>query len=188
MAQARKLLQMALVGAIGGTLCDQIHVQFGVLWYPHPVGWLFGQAIWVPLLFAVAGPVLVWGHAPLLRGRAVETPSRAGVVVPAALFVAAYFSTGLFGSHPIALGAALTAAWALRVAWRPTADKIVAGISMAVLAPLFEAALSSTGAFHYREPGPLGVPLWLPGLYLHLSLLTRYIYLAFIAPPSARSA
>ena len=45
--------------------------------------------------------------------------------------------------------------------------------------PPFEAALAATGAFSYRQPDVLGVPVWLPALYLHLSLFTRQIHLGF---------
>jgi hypothetical protein len=35
---------------------------------------------------------------------------------------------------------------------------------------LFEATLSALGGFAYIDPDFLGVPRWLPGLYLHAAL------------------
>ena len=171
------------MGAIGGTLGDQIHVQLGVLSYPHPSRWLFGQALWVPPLFAASALALVHGQG-LFAGTpppGEPLPSRPGVIVPAALFVAAYFSTALFGDHPVALTIALVAAWIVRIAPHPTRDRLLAGLGAAVSGPIVEWTLSrGLGAFHYRQPGALGVPLWLPALYLHASLLTRHIWFAFI--------
>src|SRR6266508_3371407 len=67
----------------------------------------------------------------------------------------------------------------------PTNEKVIAGPILAVGGSLFEAALSSTGAFHYQHPDVLLVPAWLPALYLHASLLVREACLAFIARPRA---
>ena len=63
-----------LLGAVAGTLLDQIHVRSGVLWYAHPV--LFGQAFWVPLVFGAGGLVLVNSHAVFvaLAGGGVPGP------------------------------------------------------------------------------------------------------------------
>jgi hypothetical protein len=52
----------------------------------------------------------------------------------------------------------------------------------AVAGPLFERTLSSTGAFTYTHVDALGVPLWLPALYLHLGPALRHIQRAFLAP------
>ena len=36
---------------------------------------------------------------------------------------------------------------------------------------LFEALFSSLGLFYYHRPDLLGVPRWLPAIYLHVGLL-----------------
>ena len=70
-------------------------------------------------------------------------------------------------------------AWLIRVLGEPTADKLAVAAAFALGGPLFEAALSATGGFFYRRPDLLGVPIWLPALYLHVSLLTRQIALVW---------
>jgi len=176
MRRARAQAVLFLVGAVVGTLGDQIHVQFDVLWYPRPL--LCGQAPWVPFLFGTAALVLVNGHRLFLR-RPAGDPPPSSLAAPAVLFVAAYFATALGKERPLLVAGGLAAAWALRVAVAPATDKLLAGLAIAAGGPLVEAALSATGAFFYRRPDVLGVPVWLPALYLHVSLLTRQIYLVF---------
>ena len=186
-SRIRAQIGLFFVGAVAGTVGDQIHVQFGVLRYRAPETWLFGQAMWVPVLFGFAGLALVNGEALFdgMRPRGEPRPSRAGNLVPMALFYLAYLSTGLFQDSPWLLAAALTVAWALRVARRPSRDRVVGALAVAAGGCLFEAALSSTGAFTYREPDFLLVPAWLAPLYFHVSLMTRDIHLAWFAPGAA---
>jgi hypothetical protein len=176
--------QLALFFLFGvlGTLSDQIHVQFDVLSYATPV--LFGQAIWVPLLFGVASLAVVnsAGLTHRMLGTPGPRPSRREVLLGCLEFLVAYFATGIFREHPVPLGVGLGLAWLAVVAVRPSWDRVVYGLSTAVAGPAFEAALSSTGQFTYHKPDFAHVPLWLPGLYLHVAVLGRVIYLAFFAP------
>jgi hypothetical protein len=172
----RQLLAQAAVfaaGAVVGLVFDRIHVVTGVLWYAHPV--LFGQAVWVPFLFGFGGLVLVNGHRLFLRHPPPLRPSPFSLVAPAVGFAAAYLATGLWSDHPVWLTAGLVLFWLGRVAGRPTADRIAAGLAFAVGGPLVEAVVSATGGFFYRHPDLFGVPIWLPALYLHVSLFTRQI-------------
>ena len=165
-----------LLGALAGTLLDQIHVPFCVLWYAHPV--LLGQALWVPLVFGAGGLVLVNSHAVFLAlAREREPPEPGSIAAPALFFLGAYLLTGVAAERPFLVLGTLTAAWAARVALTPSVELVAAGVGFAAGGPLFEAALSATGGFFYRRPDVLGVPCWLPALYLHASLLTRAIYL-----------
>ncbi|HEY6005849.1 MAG TPA: hypothetical protein VIV57_23410 [Anaeromyxobacter sp.] len=181
MRSAARLSSLFVLGAVLGTAGDQLHVRSGVLSYARPSPLLFGQALWVPLLFGAAGVLLVLGHAPLLR-LTRERSARAsafGFAAAVLWFYGAYASTALFAGARLALTAALVAAWVARVAAAPAADKVLAGVLWAIAGPLFEAALSATGAFQYRRPDVLLVPAWLPALYLHVSLMTREAYLVF---------
>jgi hypothetical protein len=176
--------QLALLplGAVLGTLCDRLHVRFGVLWYPHPSYWLGGpggQAAWVPPLFAGAALVLVNGYRPIGRWFRDDDPApRWRVVLPLAWFVAAYLATALLGQHPRSLTALLVLTWLGRVMVNPHRGTVVYAITCAIAGPAFEAALSSTGAFFYTRPDWV-VPAWLPALYLHLAPLVRHIHAAF---------
>jgi hypothetical protein len=175
------------VGALIGTAADQIHVQSGISVYPRPSSLLFGQAWWVPLLFGAAGLALASWHAVLLRLTGEQTPraSSLGVARSMLWFLAVYASTAAFQHTPLRLTLALVLVWIARVATAPTKEKVIGGPILAVGGSLFEAALSSTGAFHYQHPDVLLVPAWLPALYLHASLLVREACLAFIARPRA---
>jgi hypothetical protein len=179
------------LGAVLGTAGDQLHLRSGALSYPP--GWprILGQPLWVPLLFGLTAIVLVLGHAAWLRlGHAPAAGSARSFVASALWFYAAYLSTAVFQETPRILALALAAAWAARVAVAPAVDKAIAGGSYALAGALFECALSATGAFRYRQPDLLLVPLWLPPLYLHVSLMTREAYLLFVAAPrsSARGS
>ena len=99
--------------------------------------------------------------------------SARGLASAVVWFCAAYASTAQFQAAPLPLALVLALAWCGRVALSPTVDKLLAGPIFAVGGALFEAGLSSTGAFHYRHPDVLHVPVWLPALYLHVSLMTR---------------
>jgi len=177
---ARVPLIFAL-GAVLGTAGDQLHLRSGVLSCGWPL--LFGQPLWVPLVFGAAGVVLVLSHAPLLRLARGRPPRASGLGFARSVlwFYAAYACTALFRDAPLALTAALVGAWAARVALAPATDKLAAGVIYAIAGAVFESALSATGAFHYRRPDLLLVPEWLPALYLHVSLMTRKAYLVFVA-------
>ncbi|HVI74556.1 MAG TPA: hypothetical protein VM683_06190 [Anaeromyxobacteraceae bacterium] len=187
------------LGAFIGTAADQIHVRSGVLSYPRPSALLPGQPLWVPLLFGAAGVALPLANAAMLRATR-ERPPRStvrGLAAAVLWFFAAYASTALFQAESRALAIALVSVWAARVALRPTPDELLAGPLFALGGALFEAGLSSTGAFQYRAPDFLLVPAWLPALYLHVSLMTREACLAFLgrgrdggrrADPPARTA
>jgi hypothetical protein len=181
MRGAARLPLLFALGALLGTAGDQLHVRSGVLSYARGSPLLFGQALWVPLLFGAASVALVLGHAPLLRLARERSAraSRRGLAASVLWFYGAYASTAIFADARLALTAALVGAWAARVALAPATDKVLAGALWAIAGPLFEAALSATGAFHYRRPDVLLVPVWLPALYLHVSLMTREANLVF---------
>ncbi len=181
---AQALLFVA--GAIIGTALDRIHVVAGVLSYVRPV--LAGQAVWVPLVFGVGGMVMVNGHRLFRRDAAAAPPARS-LVLPALAFVTAYVATAVARDTPAMLAAGLVLAWISRLVLHPSGDRVAAGLALALGGPLVEAGLSATGGFHYTRPDLLGVPIWLPALYLHASLLTRQIDLVFrprLAPTSCR--
>ena len=151
-----------LAGSIGGALCDQIHVQAGVLAYPHP--FLLDQAAWVAPQFGAGVLVIVAGVRPFAR-RARGRPRTA---LDAVLFLAAYGATGLFHRWTIALTVALAAMWLLRLALEDDRAVLLAwSVLLAAGGTLYEGTLAGTGAFHYTRPDLYHVPLWLAGIYLN---------------------
>jgi hypothetical protein len=179
-----RILALFAAGGIGLALCDQIHVQSGVLDYD--TGGYFGQAWWVPLQFGVAALAIVAGAAPFARGRA--QPKLIDFVTGTAWFVAAYAASGLFDAYPNALAVAFVLTWALRVALAPQPASLVAySLLLAAAGTAAEAALSAAGTFAYANPDLLGVPIWLPGLYLHGAPLALALSRALSEPRGTRS-
>jgi hypothetical protein len=179
----KRAVPLFVLGAVVGTLGDRIHTYWDVLSYPHPV--LFEEAWWVPLLFGVAGIVLVGTQRNIRRWcgepAAVASPSARRtatreLATTFAWFAGAYLSTGLFKAYPVALTAALVASFVARALARTQAHPRSlwwGALAVGVGGPLFEAALSATGAFAYARPHLWGVPMWLAALYLHAALFVR---------------
>lgn len=163
---ARGLFLALVFGSIGGLLCDQIHVQFGVLWYADPD--FLGQPWWVGPQFGVALIVILLGTRPLAARSTAPRPEILSIAGGFLLFVAAYFATGILKDQPLLLSAILLASWLVRVLKRP--DRGVAMVHTLLLAiggVAYESALSSTGVFSYASPDLGWVPVWLPLLYGH---------------------
>ncbi|MFZ5476083.1 MAG: hypothetical protein ACOZNI_04855 [Myxococcota bacterium] len=156
-----------LFGGLAATLGDLNHVRWGVLAYPGG-----GQPLWVMGLMGSASVGMVAAH----RGLPVrEAPLAWGAVLPpATAFFAFYFLTGPLAPHPIALTTILAVAFLARSRGEP-ATVWLSPLGAAIGGPLFEAALSSTGAFSYLCPRTFSVPTWLPFLYLHAGLAARAI-------------
>jgi hypothetical protein len=151
-----------LAGGIGGALCDQIHVQSGVLSYPHP--FLFDQAGWVTPQFGIGMIVILAG----VRAFARRAPGRSRTALDGGLFLAAYASTGLLHRRPTSLAVALAVTWLARLAVEDDRAVLLAwSILLALGGTLYEGTLAGTGAFHYARPDLYHVPLWLPGIYLN---------------------
>ena len=170
MRDARRLLALFVFGGIGLAACDQIHLRFGVLRYPHPTPGLFGQPWWVPCLFGLATIVIVATALPFARAARPRTPE--AYVSPYASggiwFLAAYLLSGLAYRWPVPLAILYLVTFVLRVIWRGDRAPILGYAALlAAGGTLFEAWLSSTGAFAYTVTPWWLVPLWLPGLYLH---------------------
>jgi hypothetical protein len=176
---------VAIVGAIACTVGDHLHVITGVLWYPRPVFWQ--QAWWVPLLFASASLVIVGGARPMraaLGGRA-EAVSGRRVIADGIAFMTAYAFTAYGHALPNVVLAVLVAAWLARVVGGVPAWLVIFSLLVAAGGTLFEAGWSRLGFFYYNVPDFIGVPRWLPGLYLHVALLAASMARRFVEPASA---
>jgi hypothetical protein len=154
------LLAVFAGAGLGLALCDQMHVQAGVL--SHDAPGPFGQGWWVPLVFGAAGVAI------FLAARAFSTAPRGGLVVKAALFALAYAATALLSEdHPYALAAALWVTGLARLARDPEPARAVPfALALAACGPLVELAVSEAGLFAYDDDFGT-VALWLSGLYVH---------------------
>jgi len=163
---------IAVMGAIICTICDHLHVINGVLSYPHVVFW--GEAWWVPLLFATASVVIV-ANARVVRrvlgGAVLPWPTVGRVLGGGLAFVTAYAFTAYGHAQPDVVLWVLVGFWAARALTVP-GWVVIYSIVVAVGGSAFEGTWSMLGFFHYHHPDVYGVPRWLPGIYLHVAFLT----------------
>lgn len=171
-----------VIGAVLGTALDHLHVSFGVLDYPgpHPTS----QPFWVPPLFGSATLLFVSGHrgfrAPGERG----TPGRAAFAW--LVFALAYLASAALHQWPRALLLGMLLGF-IPFVWGPTFLRRAAyALSIALGGFLFESTLVHFGAFRYLAPGPLLVPIWLPGLYLYAAEAARQVQLAYYSGEPSR--
>ena len=160
-------LGLALCLGLSGAGLDQFHVQSGLLSYPDP--WLWDQAAWVPLNFAVLLTGLVAATIPLARRFDAPAPGNARLAADLAWFVGVYGLSGLVApDEPELLAIAYVAAWIPRIALREERGLLFAfGLVLALAGCAVEAAEIEFGWFSYAEPDVAGVPFWLAGIYLH---------------------
>jgi hypothetical protein len=156
----RGILVLAVLGATLGTALDAIHSHSGTTSYTRPFA--YKAAWWVPLLFASAFAAAI--ARPLLdRG---PRPATRQALLGMALFIAAY---GL-SAMPLPWEARAAILFAIfGVGWY-TCDRSQVGLlvayTAAVFGPTVEILLVRANAFIHHEPLVLGVPGWLPFLYL----------------------
>ncbi|MSP59871.1 MAG: hypothetical protein EXR72_05940 [Myxococcales bacterium] len=177
----KRWLGVALLGSLICTVCDHLHVVLDVLSYARPICW--GQAWWVPLLFAFATLAVVAGAAPMraLFASGFDRPPSLGELGGDAIgFVIAYAYTAFGHRQPLVVAAVLGGFWLARVLHARPAWMMPYGLAVAAGGTLFEAALSSTGAFRYHHPDFLGVPVWLAGIYLHCALFAGSLHVLLV--------
>ena len=171
--QQMRWLTVALGGAALCTVCDHLHATHGVLHYVHPFVW--EQAWWVPLLFAIASLAAVAGATPIRRwlgARSAPPPTAREIASDGLAFVVAYAYTSFAPADRPNLTLALSIGWWLARVVRGGAGWLVAySLALALAGSAFEATWSALGFFYYRHPDIAGVPRWLPAIYLHVALL-----------------
>jgi hypothetical protein len=160
-------LGLAVCLGLLGAACDQFHVQPELLSYPDP--WLWDQAWWVPLNFAVLLTGLIAATIPLVRRFPAADPGNGRLATGLAWFVGMYALSGLVApDEPELLAIAYVALWIPRVALRDDRRLLFPfGVALALAGCAVEAAEIAFGWFSYADPDVIGVPFWLAGLYLH---------------------
>lgn len=156
----RGVLVLAGVGATLGSLLDAIHTHFGATAYTEPL--VLRAAWWVPLLFAgayatsVARPLLDKGPRPPVWKAALGM----------AIFITAYALS--VAPWPWAVRAAVLGGLFAAGFWvcDRTRGGLIVAATAAVCGPVVEAIMVSAGTFVHHEVLVLGIPGWLPFLYL----------------------
>jgi hypothetical protein len=168
----RRVVILALLGASFGTLLDYGHVWTGTTVYTRPSA--FGVAWWVPLLYTGAALGIGLSHplADRLRSRrslAPLTPVRL-----AAGFVglcAVWFGSGALPLSTTAVSSILAP---VALALWFFLDRTGPGLALSFVTALFgfavEVTLSRAGLFHHTHQDILGVPIWLPWIYVAASV------------------
>jgi hypothetical protein len=168
---ARVALLLMVLGATLGVALDAWHVASHTTSYPHP--WVFGVAIWTFPLFASAGVML--GLIPLMMERALRRPvqpaSLTRSLVALALFVAAYFVSGLLQGAACAVALVAFVAAIYRVGAHPSAGLVIFHtVGAACVGTSVEMTLVHLRAFSHTDVRFFGVAPWLPLLYACASL------------------
>ncbi len=158
------LARLFVFGATVGSFLDAFHTHGGATSYPHPV--FFAMAWWTPPLFGAAYALLALTYRQNEpRPRVAIRPARAalGFVVFAALYFASGFLPPVNG---VKLAVLLVGAGLLFAFVDRSRAALVTGVVSAFLGPAFEVALVRAGVFMHLQPDFLGIPMWLPALYL----------------------
>lgn len=165
---------------------DALHVVTGAITYRSPDLGL--QAFWAVPLFMGAGLGMGFGHrfiaTPLTRrfcGHPADGMPRStswGAAAGLVALVTVYAASGPLRAHPEAALALFIAMWAA-IVWRVHPDAratlLVHSLSTAIIGPLVEIGISSTGAFSHASHELFGVALWLPGIYLNAAAASHLL-------------
>ena len=168
------VMLLAGIGAIISTLCDKFHVMTNTLSYPNP--FLFGQAWWVFPIFMLAFAAMALGYLKLIeylpksidRSHSV-TPCNSEEFIQSSLMYALIYLLSGFASHfPILLCVLFYVSYLFRLASsHDRAFMLILSCLLALAGTLSEASLMAMDKAHYTQPDFLGVPGWLPALYMH---------------------
>ncbi len=166
--EPQRFALLFLFGAVVITVLDGFHTISGTTAYvgPHQASRL---TWWTPLLMGAGTTV----SASIFVGmyRALGAPRRPPPwsVLASAFwcFGAFYFFSGFYhGPNTTKLAvlgvAGIAAFWWLDRTWQGA----VCALSMMVIGPTFEIMLVRAGTFVHLQPDVLGIPMWLPALYL----------------------
>lgn len=183
MNRFQKALLLFLAGAIFGTLGDVFHVLSGTLDYYRPSGLMIlppvGQPFWVPLLFGAAGLGIGMSHSSLDPYFGTQ-PQRPGlknltwVLLGTVALLATWAASGFLpwatgGAKDAFMAAVAVGTWLiLDRSWQGLA----LGIATALIGTAVEITLVRSGQFYYlpHAANSMGVPSWLPWLYLCASV------------------
>lgn len=181
----RRLVFFASLGVVMGTVFDALHVWTGTAYYENTfVLPLFHVAWYVPLEFTAAGIVVGMARPELDEEfqRERSALSLRSVLLGLGCFAFAWGGSGAFTpfcwdntgapqctSHPnavilVLLGAFAAATW---LAFDRTLEGVLVALFTAGIGVGVEASLVKlTDTYRYTHPDFLGVPMWLPPLYL----------------------
>jgi hypothetical protein len=168
-----RIVFFAVVGSFAGTLLDAAHVWTGTAGYTNvailPV---LNVAWYVPLEFAAAGVTVGMLRPELdeeLHRRRSDLPEWT-ILLGMVHLVVVWASSGLLGVaglDNLSIAALLLVVAVINwISVDRSPQGVIAALIAAVVGVLVESAATRTGTYHYTRPDFLGVPMWLPSLYL----------------------
>ncbi len=164
------IIWLFLLGSIIGTAMDAWFVYGGIERYPSPV--LFGVAWWVPLLFGAAAITIGYSHAlvdPLLQHR--RRHPHPLVTSGELLWLVLAYTIGVSILNTLAkVGLLLVIYLNFWVIAGSGWQNLLLSLVTAITGTLVEMILVTVGMFSYLHPDFIGVPYWLPCIYLCASL------------------
>jgi hypothetical protein len=164
----KRVLALFLFGAIVISFFDGFHTFSGTTAYAHPLG-ASKMAWWTPLIFGAStglgGPAFALGYARF--GGTLAPPPWNKLVSAFVSFGALYFFSGFYhGPNEVKLAVLVAGAVAFFLWLDRTWQGALCALATAATGPLVEIVLVHFGTFVHVQPDFLGIPMWLPALYL----------------------
>lgn len=165
------MIFLFLIGAVVGTFFDSLFTRAGIATYATP--FLFQEAWWVPFLFGFA--TLLIGSMQS-RFHPMKTTAKQNFFISLCFLILACLSTAYLKIPNIEKGVLLFVfylfSWGVR---DRTLLSFVFALITAVCGSFLESALGKIGLYTYAGPDFMGIPTWLPFLYLHVSQAVGYL-------------
>lgn len=167
MKRAKGVVLLFVIGAVMLSIFDMFHTHGGVTEYAHVIAWK--MAWWTPLAFgsslAFGGLAYRAGHRAM-RGDP-ELPSNAALAAALVIYAGLYCASGYLpasneGKLALLLVGFAGLWWLLDRSWQGMVMAAVAAIGGC----LTEFVLTQRGVFRHLQPDVIGLPVWLPALYL----------------------
>jgi hypothetical protein len=169
-----------LSGAVVGQLVDFAYPLSNSLHYHRPTWKLEGTGLevcwWIPILYGIAGLILVIGH-PLLDRRTGQEPRGGFNPSWGFTFLSIIYFIAQFYAGPFMSGAGMSHAWVFAFtmttglfAWwlfdRTKGGMFMLALTM-VCGPMLELVMINVlDLYHYTRPDVFGIPIWFIGAYI----------------------
>ena len=151
-------------GSLLGMFYDFIHVVYGVLYYTHPH--FYGESLWVFPEFGLAAVQFTfWMEIIIWKTGRFEETNLKNCIYNALLLLMGYLITGWFvGNNLLTFLLLIPFGLFTLVIHKEKRERFIILVT-AIVGPLNEMLISSTGFFNYNFPTFI-VPYWLPVLWI----------------------
>lgn len=165
----RRAIVLGLAGIFVGPLLDRMHLATGAIAYDTDVTPL-GVPWWVHLVYLGAALGIGMSHPAIdkaLRRKQLVSLGAGTLVLGFVGLVAIWAASGLIPASNGVIAATLALAsagvwWAFDRTWQG----VVLAVATAVGGAVVEVVLVRAGLFHHARPDVMGIPVWLPFLYV----------------------